>query len=89
MSDYDDPNPPRFNISEDGASYPLDKMTQRERSPRAAGKRMVEQGGRMPPQATEVEKSVLGAMLIERDAIPRAIEILPPDTFYLTRHQIM
>jgi len=43
-------------------------------------------GGRMPPQAVEVEQSVLGAMLIEREAIPRAIEILPPDSFYSAKH---
>lgn len=40
----------------------------------------------MPPQATDVEQSVLGAMLIEREAIPRAIEILPPDSFYSSKH---
>ena len=30
-----------------------------------------EQAGRVPPQAVDVEQSVLGAMLIEREAIPR------------------
>lgn len=42
--------------------------------------------GRIPPQAVEVEQSVLGAMLIEPDAIPRAIEILQPGSFYTDRH---
>jgi len=42
--------------------------------------------GRVPPQATDVEQAVLGAMLIEREAIPRAIEVLPPDSFYDPRH---
>ncbi|MEQ9105171.1 MAG: replicative DNA helicase [Rhodothermales bacterium] len=42
--------------------------------------------GRVPPQATEVEQSVLGAMLLERDAIPKTIEILAPDAFYSERH---
>jgi len=46
-----------------------------------------EQAGRVPPQAMDVEQSVLGAMLIEREAIPRAIEILPSDAFYDGRHQ--
>ncbi len=46
-----------------------------------------EQAGRVPPQAMDVEQSVLGAMLIEREAIPRAIEILPSDSFYDGRHQ--
>ena len=43
-------------------------------------------GGRVPPQAIEVEQSVLGAMLIEREAIPQAIEVLPDDAFYDPRH---
>lgn len=42
--------------------------------------------GRIPPQAVEVEQAVLGAMLIEPEAIPRAIEILQPGTFYSDRH---
>ncbi len=46
-----------------------------------------EQAGRVPPQAMDVEQSVLGAMLIEREAIPRAIEILHSDAFYDGRHQ--
>lgn len=43
-------------------------------------------GARVPPQAADVEQAVLGAMLIEREAIPRAIEVLPPDAFYDPRH---
>lgn len=43
--------------------------------------------GRIPPQAVDVEQSVLGAMLIEREAVPRAIEILRDDTFYDSRHR--
>lgn len=46
-----------------------------------------EQSGRVPPQAVDVEKSVLGAMLIEREAIPQAIEVLPPEAFYSDKHQ--
>ena len=42
--------------------------------------------GRIPPQAVEVEQAVLGAMLIEPEAIPRAIEILEPGSFYTDRH---
>ncbi len=45
-----------------------------------------ELGGRIPPQAVDVEQAVLGAMLIEAEAIPRAIEILLPDSFYTDRH---
>lgn len=44
------------------------------------------QEGRIPPQAVEVEQAVLGAMLLEPDAIPRAIEILKAGSFYTDRH---
>jgi len=43
--------------------------------------------GRIPPQAMDVEQAVLGAMLIEPEAIPRAIEILTEDAFYDVRHR--
>ncbi len=43
--------------------------------------------GRIPPQATDVEQSVLGAMLLEREAIPRAIEILNAASFYGSKHR--
>ena len=45
------------------------------------------QAGRVPPQATEVEQSVLGAMMIDRHAIPKVIEILPVGSFYDSRHE--
>ncbi|NND72125.1 MAG: replicative DNA helicase [Rhodothermales bacterium] len=46
-----------------------------------------EMSGRVPPQALDVEQSVLGAMLLEREAIPKVIEILPPNSFYSDRHR--
>ena len=79
----------RFNI-DDGSqsSYPLDKMRGRESDRRRQKAEEVhEQSGRVPPQAVDVEKSVLGAMLIEREAIPQAIEVLPEDAFYSGKHQ--
>jgi replicative DNA helicase len=43
--------------------------------------------GRIPPQAVDVEKSVLGAMLTEREATPKVIELLDASTFYNPTHQ--
>lgn len=37
---------------------------------------------KLPPSAVEVEMSVLGAMLIENEAVPKAVEILKPEAFY-------
>ena len=39
-------------------------------------------GTKQPPAATEVEMSVLGAMLIDENAVPKAVEILKPDSFF-------
>jgi len=43
----------------------------------------------MPPQAVQVEQSVLGAMMLERDAIPKTIEILQRGSFYTERHNLI
>jgi len=44
-------------------------------------------GGRVPPQAVDVEMAVLGAMLIEKDAIAKALEVLDDTAFYKPAHQ--
>ncbi|MBZ0200757.1 MAG: replicative DNA helicase [Ignavibacteriaceae bacterium] len=44
---------------------------------------------RKPPAAPEIEASVLGAMLIEKEAVPKAIELLNTDSFYLKQHQLI
>ncbi|HET6566382.1 MAG TPA: replicative DNA helicase [Rhodothermales bacterium] len=86
MSDQDEPKPRRLNIDDESQRYPLEKMTRAGR-PYHETRDVQEAGGRIPPQATGVEQSVLGAMLIEREAIPRAIEILREDSFYNAKHQ--
>ncbi len=45
--------------------------------------------GRVPPQAVEVEMSVLGAMLIEKEAIARALDLLTEDAFYKEAHRLI
>ncbi|MGB2698117.1 MAG: replicative DNA helicase [Candidatus Zixiibacteriota bacterium] len=42
---------------------------------------------RVPPQAQEVEQAVLGAMLLDREAIGNAIELLDESCFYSPAHQ--
>jgi replicative DNA helicase len=42
-----------------------------------------------PPSAPEIEAAVLGAMLIEKDSVPKAIELLTPDSFYLKEHKLI
>jgi replicative DNA helicase len=45
------------------------------------------QSGRIPPQAVDVEKAVLGAMLLEKESVPKVLELLDPDSFYNPTHQ--
>jgi len=41
------------------------------------------------PQSIESEKAVLGSMLISKDAVPRAMNILIDNSFYDAKHQII
>jgi len=43
--------------------------------------------GRMPPQAVDLEEAVLGAIMLERDAVIAVLDILKPETFYKESHQ--
>ena len=43
--------------------------------------------GKIPPQAIEIEESVLGALLLDQNAITNAIDILRQEYFYLEAHQ--
>ena len=42
---------------------------------------------RLPPQNIEAEMSVLGGVMLENDALNRALEILVPDDFYRDSHR--
>jgi replicative DNA helicase len=42
--------------------------------------------GRIPPQAVDVEMAVLGAMLLDKGAIAKALEILDDSSFYKPAH---
>lgn len=45
------------------------------------------QKGKIPPQATEIEEVVLGAMMIDKKGVDEAIDILSPDAFYKEVHK--
>ncbi len=46
-----------------------------------------QEGGRIPPQSLDAERSVLGAMLLSRDAIAAAIQHLDERAFYRETHR--
>lgn len=43
--------------------------------------------GRIPPQAVELEEAVLGAIMLERDAVLSVLDILKKESFYKDSHQ--
>jgi replicative DNA helicase len=43
--------------------------------------------GKIPPQALELEEAVLGAIMLEKEAILQVIDILRPESFYKDPHQ--
>lgn len=47
----------------------------------------VNNGGRVPPQDTVAEKSLLGAMMISDAGMAEILTLLKPDDFYEKRHQ--
>ncbi len=43
--------------------------------------------GRIPPQAVDLEEAVLGAIMLEKDAVIAVLDILKPESFYKDAHQ--
>ena len=43
--------------------------------------------GKLPPQAVDLEEAVLGALMLEKNALSEVIDILKPDSFYKESHQ--
>jgi replicative DNA helicase len=42
---------------------------------------------KLPPQALDLEEAVLGALMLEKDALTMVIDILKPESFYKESHQ--
>lgn len=47
------------------------------------------EGGYVPPQSVELEEAILGAVMIENNAIFSVLEILRPEAFYKESHRII
>ncbi|NVJ85524.1 MAG: replicative DNA helicase [Algoriphagus sp.] len=45
--------------------------------------------GKIPPQAVELEEAVLGALMLEKDALTQVIDILKVESFYKDAHQVI
>lgn len=54
----------------------------------ATGNRWLDTGlGKIPPQSLDLEEAVLGALMLEKDALTSVIDILRPESFYKEAHQ--
>jgi replicative DNA helicase len=45
--------------------------------------------GKVPPQAIELEEAVLGALMLEKDALSAIADILKPEAFYKDAHRVI
>ncbi|MFM9951873.1 MAG: DnaB-like helicase N-terminal domain-containing protein, partial [Saprospiraceae bacterium] len=43
--------------------------------------------GKVQPQAVPLEEAVLGALMLDREALPMVMDTLRPESFYLEGHQ--
>lgn len=45
------------------------------------------EGGKLPPQAVDLEEAVLGALMLEKNPVNDVIDVLKPESFYKEAHQ--
>lgn len=50
---------------------------------------LLHEQGKVPPQAVDLEEAVLGAIMLEKDALTTVIDILKAEIFYKESHQII
>lgn len=66
---------------------PLNKPNTNERRNRVTNPTPYSGLGKLPPQATDLEEAVLGALMLEKDALSSVIDIIKPEVFYKDNHQ--
>lgn len=67
----------------------MEDLTARKRNRKSLVNETVFEHGKIPPQATDLEEAVLGAMMLENDRLAEVIEVLKPDVFYKENHQVI
>jgi len=63
--------------------------TSRKRTTPSTSNQPLWEHGKVPPQATDLEEAVLGAIMLEKDALTAVIDILKAEVFYKEAHQII
>ena len=67
----------------------MEDQNARKRTRKPAVNETVFEHGKIPPQATDLEETVLGAMMLENDRLAEVIEVLKPEVFYKETHQMI
>ncbi len=65
----------------------LKANTRKPRGTSEGEKMLAYEMGKVPPQAIDLEEAVLGAIMLERDAVITVMDILKPESFYKEAHQ--
>ena len=55
----------------------------------AIGRDAFQEHGKLPPQAIDLEEAVLGALMLEKDAVAAVIDMLNQEVFYKESHQVI
>lgn len=76
-----------LNEGERDRSYPLEKMLNAGR--RQKVHHLDNVGDRVPPHSKDAEMAVLGAMMLEKEASSKVIQIIPADAFYHETHRVI
>lgn len=62
-------------------------MADKRRAARSGAPLQNNELGKIPPQAIDLEEAVLGALMLEREALNEVIDILKAESFYKDAHQ--
>lgn len=69
----------------------MDAVKQKEKNKRRPRNDFYDPGtmvyGKVPPQAMDLEMAILGAIMLEKEAIDKVAEYLKPESFYRDAHQ--
>ena len=63
-------------------SEPKNRIIKKQKMPS-----FYQESGRIPPQAVDYEEAVLGALMLEKNAVNDVIDILNVESFYVDKHQ--
>ncbi len=86
-----DVNIPRFYEDETGNFVGMEILSEntqnKRRIKRPDNDITLSEYGKIPPQAVDLEEAVLGAMMLEKNAVNAVIDVLKPESFYKEGHR--